>query len=263
MKIPKFRETHLEQLVRILANAVTHHELSGILAQCSIPEQGGGPKWQRTLFALRAKQDQDGCGSNVGGFVEAVMDPARFTGEPEKFSAIRESINTIFAFSGIHLGEDGKLRPVSAAKTLTEAQERAGRLKAALEQRKVHPHVLHFCKEELLHENYFHAVFEATKSVADRIREMTGLTSDGAKLVDDALGGDTPLLALNSLRTETERSEHKGFAHLLKGVFGVLRNVTAHVPKVKWSIAEQDALDLLTLVSYLHRRLEGAVRTPY
>jgi uncharacterized protein (TIGR02391 family) len=46
----------------------------------------------------------------------------------------------------------------------------------------------------------------------------------------------------------------------LKGVFGTFRNVTAHAPKIHWTIEEQDALDLLTMVSYLHRRLDRAVK---
>jgi uncharacterized protein (TIGR02391 family) len=114
----------------------------------------------------------------------------------------------------------------------------------------------------LLQDNYFHAVFEATKSVADKIREKTGLGTDGAELVDQAFSVRNPLLAINTLQAETEQSEQKGFANLLKGVFGTFRNVTAHAPKIKWPIEELDALDLLTMVSYLHRRLDRAVRVP-
>ncbi len=71
-----------------------------------------------------------------------------------------------------------------------------------------------------------------------------------------------PLLALNSLRTETEQSEQKGFANLLRGTFGTFRNPTAHGPKMTWVVSEEDALDLLSLVSYLHRRLDAAVVVP-
>ena len=35
----------------------------------------------------------------------------------------------------------------------------------------------------------------------------------------------------------------------------------AHAPKIHWPINEQDALDILTLASLLHRRLDSAVRT--
>ena len=59
---------------------------------------------------------------------------------------------------------------------------------------------------ELAQQNYFHAVFEATKSVADKIRRRSGFVSDGATLVDEAFGTSSgvPALALNSLRTSTE-----------------------------------------------------------
>lgn len=71
-----------------------------------------------------------------------------------------------------------------------------------------------------------------------------------------------PFLAFNALQTETERSEHSGLMNLMKGMFGAFRNVTAHAPKVSWAITEEDALDLLTIASLLHRRLDAAIRTP-
>jgi uncharacterized protein (TIGR02391 family) len=130
--------------------------------------------------------------------------------------------------------------------------------------RNVHSDMLRFRREELLQDNFFHAVFEAAQSVADKIREKSGLTTDGARLVDEAFGfkaGSHPVLALNTLQTETEKSEHRGLTNLLKGVFGTLRNTTAHAPKIKRIITEQDAFDMLTLTSLLHRRLDETVRT--
>jgi hypothetical protein len=38
------------------------------------------------------------------------------------------------------------------------------------------PDVLKFCREELVADNYFHAVLEAVKSIADKLRVRTGLT---------------------------------------------------------------------------------------
>jgi uncharacterized protein (TIGR02391 family) len=90
---------------------------------------------------------------------------------------------------------------------------------------------------------------------------MTGLTIDGAELIDKALGIKNPLLAINTLRTETEKTEQIGFSMLLKGIFGTFRNVTAHAPKIKWQMPEDDALDLLTMVSFAHRKLDSAVKT--
>ena len=111
-----------------------------------------------------------------------------------------------------------------------------------------------------MQDNYFHAVFEATKGLAQRIRDMVGIEADGAALVDLVFSIERPLLALNSLRTETERSQHKGFAALLKGCFGAIRNPLAHEPKILWE-GEDDAADYLSLISLLHRKLDDCALT--
>ena len=67
-----------------------------------------------------------------------------------------------------------------------------------------------------------------------------------------------PILKLNTLTTETEISEQKGIVNLLIGLFGAVRNPTAHAPKIVWGMPEQDALDILAMVSYIHRKLDGA-----
>ena len=95
------------------------------------------------------------------------------------------------------------------ATTLDAACARVGRLKAALESRVVHAEVLNYCRAELLDENYFHAVFEATKGVAERIRLLSGLNGDGADLVSKAFAGQQPVLTLGSLTTESERASRK------------------------------------------------------
>ncbi|MGB9924711.1 MAG: TIGR02391 family protein [Methanothrix sp.] len=109
---------------------------------------------------------------------------------------------------------------------------------------------------------YFHAVFEATKGLAQRIRDLSGVEADGATLIDQVFAVDRPLLAFNALQTETERSEHKGFAALLKGCFAAIRNPLAHEPKILWE-GEDDAADYLSLISLLHRKLDECVRTPF
>jgi uncharacterized protein (TIGR02391 family) len=83
---------------------------------------------------------------------------------------------------------------------------------------------------------------------------------DGAALVDRVFSIENPVLAINSLQTETEKSEHKGFAALLKGCFAAVRNPLAHEPKILWE-GEDDAADYLSLISLLHRKLDSSVPT--
>jgi uncharacterized protein (TIGR02391 family) len=198
----------------------------------------------------------------VGALVQEVCSPVRFVSKQAEFTELRHRLNEILAFGELQLDESGKLEKVDRAHTISQARERAGRLRKALSDRAVHADVLTFCREELLHENYFHAVFEATKSLAEKIRTKSELQLDGSELVDRAFGVKRPLLAINSLRSETEVSEQIGLSNMIKGVFGLFRNVTAHAPKVNWPIEEQDALDLLTIVSYLHRRIDECVAVP-
>jgi hypothetical protein len=73
---------------------------------------------------------------------------------------------------------------------------------------------------------------------------------------------DIPYLAFNSLQRGTHKSEQRGLMNLFVRMFETFRNVTAHSEKLTWDVTEQDALDLLTLVSMLHRRLDASIRTP-
>jgi uncharacterized protein (TIGR02391 family) len=242
---------------------LTNSEIKEHLDSLGIDDPSPSVAKRRRLFqALKQRQERDRCGNQVGAFIKAAMDPVLYTSDRERYEWLREEVNIALSFAGLKVGEDGELHRVEKARSLTQAQRRAQTLKKKLENRGVHPDVLRFCDEELVQENYFHAVFEATKSVADKIREKADLDSDGAKLVRQAfdLGqSGIPVLAINKLETETEKSEQKGFANLLKGLFGTFRNTTAHAPKVKWEIDEQDALDLFTLASLCHRRIDDAV----
>ncbi|EOE1542794.1 TIGR02391 family protein [Providencia rettgeri] len=217
-------------------------------------------KWKRLNSAIANKQEEDGCANNVLNFIQLAMAPAKHLNNIEWFNDTRYKLNQALSFAGYTLNENGKIARVSKANTISEAAIRASKLHEHLKSRNAHPDIFIYCREELLVDNYFHTVFEATKSVADKIRLKTGLTSDGATLVQEAFSfKGIPYLALNSLQTDSEKSEQKGFINLLVGLFGTFRNTTAHAPKITWKINEIDALDILSMVSLIHRRLDVAI----
>lgn len=263
--IKSFELSVLESLAKTLGDTgegFTGSQIGGLLAEKEFPDPlMGATKWKRLYQAFVEKQSSDRCANNIGAFIEHAMSPVRHYDRQEWYSDTKHKLNQILSFAGIELGENGKLKAIEKVQTISEAKARASKLKEALLVRKVHPDVLLFCREELLVDNYFHSVFEATKSVAEKIRRKTGLTSDGSALIDEAFSfkNKIPHLALSSLQTESEQSEQKGFANLLKGLFGTFRNTTAHAPKITWSIQEQDALDILSMVSLVHRRLDDAI----
>jgi hypothetical protein len=73
-------------------------------------------------------------------------------------------------------------------------------MRAALEQRNVHAEVLKYCQAEFIQENYFHAVLEALKGIAERVRALSGPVSDGAELVNAAFGVKAPILSIKPAR---------------------------------------------------------------
>ena len=263
--VPPLRAEDLEAIAKVLGDTtmgLTGPEIGHTLAKCGIADvDPSNSKWKRLYNALVEEQNKKEYGNHVAAFIQKAMNPVRWTGKGEQFEMLRSRVNTALAFSGLELKDDGRLHRTSRARTLSEAEKRADRLRTELESRAVHPDVLKFCRAELLQENYFHAVLEATKSVASKIRTLSGLQNDGAELATHAFGlGKTckPMLAINPLTTDTHKGEQRGFVNLLMGLFGTFRNPTAHAEKIYWPVGEQDALDILSLVSLVHRKLDSA-----
>ena len=102
------------------------------------------------------------------------------------------------SFYGLVIDKKGQPRRVTVASTISEATQRANELRAELTRRSVHPDVLRFCKAELLQDNYFHCVLEATKSVGQKIRDKAGIEGDGAALAGQAFSIKTPLAPKHS-----------------------------------------------------------------
>jgi hypothetical protein len=184
--LPPFTSGQLEHLARIIGDSTTGSEINRLLDEARLPPSDVSTKWRRIRDSCERVQARDGGGNAVARFVELALAPDRFVGARETHDGLCASVNEILSFAGLRLRSDGKLVRVSAARTLSEAEERANRLQAKLKARDVHPDVLAFCRAELVQENYFHAVLEAAKSVAQKIRDRTGLTGDAAALVDAA-----------------------------------------------------------------------------
>lgn len=266
-RIPPFNSQQLTAISKVLgdtASGLTGSEIGYLLADCKIADVDPDmTKWKRLFNAFVEWQNQKQLGNHVLMFINRVMNPVQYTARQDVFESRRDELNVVLAFSGLTVGEDGKVKRAPPAQSLSDAMVRADRLRSALTIRKVHEDVLKFCKAELLDENYFHAVFEAMKSIAAKIRAMSALQSDGADLVQEAFSlGRTksPILAINNLSTETDEGEQRGFVNLLIGLFGTIRNPLAHKSKIEWDMSEQDALDILTTASLIHRKLDQAYR---
>ena len=261
-KLKPFGPGDLEALCKVLADTdtgLTGAEIGHTLAQINVADTDPTmTKWKRLYYALVDNQNKRQDGNNVLAFIATALRPTRYINKSKQYELMLKDINKVLAFNGLEFRDDANFHKFKPVSTLAEAEKRAQNLKISVFDRNLHKYLIRFCKAELLQENYFHAVLEATKSVASKVRSLTGLNSDGAKLIDEAFGGTSPILKINAFKTDTDKSEQKGFVNLAKGLFGTFRNPTAHAPKIEWDLEEQDALDLFTLASYVLRRIDNS-----
>lgn len=216
-------------------------------------------KRHRLYNGLAQKQNDTGFANSTIAFIREAMAPVRSRNEPKLFSLRQQDLNEVLVHIGLRVNDKGQVARGPLAETLSEAAERAGSIRAELRRRGTHDEVLRYCTDEILAKDNFHAVLEATKSVPDRIRSLTGLKSDGVAVVDDAFGlGSGPLLRINALDDDSDTSEHKGFANLIRGLLGLYRNPTAHAPRISRPLSEDELLEALTTISMVHRRLDDA-----
>lgn len=248
----------MEQLARILGEEVTGSKLPLLLEQVYLKDTPElSTKWKRIFNAFVEYQNEKKCSNQIMRFIKLIIEPANYLGRLEQYRQLLLEISKVLSFVGYEAREDGKIYPCVVANTLSEAEKRARDLLSKLQQREAHSSVFYYCRAELLDNNYFHAVFEANKGLFQRIRDLSGLTEDGNKLVEQVFS-KTPILIINKFQNQSEQDEHKGFCNLLKGIWGMFRNPEAHETKNTWDMSEQDALDILCMISYCHRRLDNA-----
>jgi uncharacterized protein (TIGR02391 family) len=247
-------------------SGLTGSEIAKLLEQCKIPDLApGATKRDRLRYALTDRQERDAAANCVIKFITEAMQPVRYRNDPALFSARQGALDEVLVFIGFRINEEGKVQRGAKADTLSEAARHANSLRAELRRRGVHPEVIRYCSQEVLERNPFHAALEATKSIPDRLRSMTGLTGDGAALIDASLSlgqHNTPKVSINNLATVSEQDEQKGFSNVCKGLLGMFRNPTAHDPRIGRTVSDDELLELLTMVSMVHRRLDGATIWP-
>lgn len=264
---PPLSSNTLEGICDIIAETnqgLSATELHRLLLQSSIEdnefENGIMLAKRKKLFnAFAAFENKYHCSNNILTFIQTVLHPSRYIENEELFSHRLTKINQILAFEGYQFSENGKLHNTEKASVIADVKIKTENLKQELETRRAHNQIFNYCKEELLQNNYFHSVLEANKGLFQRIRDLSFVQEDGNKLIEQVFSTN-PILIINNYQTPSEKNEHNGFCNLLKGLCSMFRNPTAHEPKVDWEIDEQDALEILGIISYCHRRLDKAQR---
>ena len=255
---------------------LTKSEITTLLGQCGIvPVDDGSSRgaygytvglnkrdWLYNCLASEVNTSHSF--GKVFSFLQAVLNPASYTdvNRRNKYDYLFEETNKVLLFAGISIDQSGKLVDVPQAETLNEVDRRVSHLKKALYDRSIHSEVQKYCIEDYLRKDYYDAVFEAAKGLAERVRQISGLTMDGGTLFQTAFSKNDPYVFFNAMRTDSERSEFTGLKELLEAIFHLVRNPAAHTPKINWKNDETKALDVLTLISFAHKYLDECHRIP-
>lgn len=263
-----FDNQDLRNISDVLSGIITHSNITEYLKDCNISESGGSNKTDRIYYALKERQDKDGCGNNVAAFILRIITPKRYSDELE-FEGHRTLINEKLAFAGYFISEKGEIKLCSKASTISEAQERSQKIKNKIHGMKIHHNIIPYCDEEWLRDDYFHAIEEVAKSVFDVLKQKSGNYSiDGAVLVDFCFAlkdekSPKPKLAFNMLSSDSEISEHRGFANFCKGFYGMYRNPKAHSSRKNEETSLEQFAEVLVVATVIHNRLDSVYPTGF
>lgn len=118
----------------------------------------------------------------------------------------------------------------------------------------IHPRIAETVRSRLLGNDYSSTVFEAWLALRNMIRELTGLTTDGAQLMEQAFAPNNPMLYLYeptlSTPTASQRNEQRGYQEIYRGVAKAIRNTFAHEGPAS-QFAQVRVPDRITLYKYL------------
>jgi len=127
-----------------------------------------------------------------------------------------------------------------------------------LKELQLHHHLIEAVSERIEGGHYSDAILAAFRHLTDVLREKSGFEGDGAQLAGQALGGTTPVIKLNPLRSTSEKDEQKGIEQLIRGLYMAIRNPRSHE---NLQDTEDFCIRVLlmvdTILSYLDRDLSG------
>ena len=109
-------------------------------------------------------------------------------------------------------------------------------------------------------QDYLSAAIEAVKIFEDKVQDKTGIRNlDGHSLLERAFGSNNSILLLTTNSNQSEKNLEDGLEKMACGIWTGFRNPVQHdlrsnlYPNV---FNDKDALDLLSLISYLLHKVE-------
>lgn len=244
-------ENQLRPICEVLAQMTTGSNISYMLLSLGIScdLDDNATKWRRIYNAIVINWNKFHTNDMLIKIIEWIMSPALYIDKQERFNEGRDALNQRLSFLGLELLSNGKIQSRPVATTLDEANQTINKLKRDLQRFDIHPQILTFCRPEIINEDLFHLIFEASKCLLEELRNLSDLTTDGNTLVNQCFDGNNPLIVMNKLSTDDEKSEHKGLQTLLNAIVYLYRNPKAHHLKYFCDDTYQSTLEALIIIS--------------
>lgn len=253
----RFSKITIISLSKAIGEHITGTQLSEIFKILRLSDTSKeSTKWRRIDFVFNKYQTKDKNASTIVKIIEAIYAPVSYINDKDVYKLAVNTINKILITEGCQINDNGLIVFAIAIKNLDEISKLYNSLFERLTEEKVHSEVLKYCTKELVQENYFHSIFEAAKGLCERVREMSGVEDDGSSLFDKVFSINNPILRFNNLSDVSKKNQQNGLKEMMHGITHYTRNVTAHEPKIKWIIEEAEAVNVFTILSFLHKALD-------
>lgn len=245
----------LEDIARAVGDAYTASQLPRFLLDSGVPKellppQVPGSKWAYVLDVLEHLHDGGSATRRaLREFIGRWLGNRLHTWPRDD---VRARIVGQLAQQGWHVREDCLVigEPQAVDPQEVAPSNRGARIAA------LHASVRQVADRYLESGHVEVAIFEAFKAVHNRVKQMTGLESDGSDLMAKAFRDKDPPVRLADLSTETGRNIQAGFRFMFMGAVRGIRNPDAH--ELFQALDEEEALEKLGFASMLMRRLDEA-----
>lgn len=262
--------TVVENISKILGEETTGSKITNMVSQLQYYDHDNeiddtkpplSTKWRRINHCAIYECNKKDSAQPFFKIIEYIVRPQNYINEPSKWSQLKRSINACLIFYGYELTDAGKIQETTEAHSFSDAQQRLNTLQTNLANLNIHPEILKFCNSELLEENYFHAILEASKAILNKIRIISELDLDGNMLINQAFIVKTPIILIkgNKLMSDEDKSEYNGLKSLLNTIVYLYRNPKAHNPKLYDKTSLNDATTAFSMMSFACKKLDSCV----
>lgn len=260
MKIDKIDDSKIETISQIIASILTGSSITSMFNSLGDIRENEfeqkGTKWRRIQSACNIWQSKYNCSNKIIEMIEYVMRPSKYVHDLQAFEINRGNLNLQLSFIGLFIDKKGTVIPTPKATTIQESREKIDFLLSKLQDRNVHPKIVQICKPDIINEDYFSLIFESSKCIYDKIRELTGLNKDGNQLIHFCFDDSLPIIIFNKMITQSEKDEYTGFRQLLFSIGNMFRNPKAHELKFFSYTNLDECLDIICLISFALKKLD-------